>query len=290
MPDPTSSMPPSHASQAEDFSLDLAALAGKDPAAAFAGGDGAYSSLSASEKDELVGLLEEYGDLEQGAVFDAVMADDAKGTAGRRRRIAQRVAELTEPRADLPAWMLKLLGSGNVELRKEAIRSFERVKPRNEQIIRELRKLADTGGVPGDLSRGALDAIAEDILGDLGDDSAKDDARPLLPLLGATGSPHALATLLSFLGPDPRWDDEDIRRLAAEAVADVAASSAEFPVEQQTALVGLVEGEGSEIDPEASESLKLALSRIQLGERRGPERPLRRVPPEAAECPPRRTL
>ncbi|MBX5473403.1 MAG: hypothetical protein IRZ20_00110 [Thermoleophilia bacterium] len=66
--------------QVERFSFDLAAvLADKNPAAAFAGAETAYSSLSASEKDQLVSLLEAHGRLEQGPVFDAVMADDAKG-------------------------------------------------------------------------------------------------------------------------------------------------------------------------------------------------------------------
>lgn len=253
--------------QTEGFSFDLAvAIAEKDPAAAFAGADQAYPSLSSSERDTLVELLERHGGLEQGPAVDAVMADDRQGTAGRRQRVARRVAELTEPRAALPAWMLKLLGSGNADLRTEAIRSFERVKPRDPEVIRELRKLAVSGGVPGDLSRAALDSIAEDILGELGDDSTKEEARSLLPLLGATGSPHGLPTLFSFVGPDPRWDDEDLRRLAAAAVADIAGSRAEIPLEEQTRLVGLVEGAGAEIDPSASESLKLALSRIQLGE------------------------
>jgi hypothetical protein len=250
--------------QSEGFSFDLAeAMAEKDPVAAFAGADRAYPSFSSSEKDTLVGLLVRHGGLEQGPAFDAVMADDRQGTAGRRQRVARRVAELTEPRAALPAWMLRLLGSGNADLRTEAIRSFERVKPRDPEVTQELRKLAESGGVPGTLSRTALDSIADDILAELGDDSTKEEAQSLLPLLGATGSPHALPMLFSFVGPDPRWDDADVRRLAATAVAEIAGGRADIPLEEQTRLVGLVEGEGAEIDPVASESLKLALSRIQ---------------------------
>ena len=249
------------------FGVDLAALVAADsPAIAFTGGIDAYPSLSQEDKNQLVSLLEGHGTADQLPILEAVVEDGQKGSADRRRRAALRIGALIGERGTIPGVVLDLLTSSNSTLRATAIEIVEKVKPREGDAISRLRDLTTEGGVPGQLSAKALDAIAEAIITELGKEPAEQASLTLLPLLGRTGRPLVFGYLFGFVGVDPHWDNVDVRRAAAEAIQDAAEIAGEISLDDQDTLSQLIEGEQPEVDPQAVASLRTALSRIELGE------------------------
>jgi hypothetical protein len=252
--------------QTAAFSVDLAAAAAEhSPEQAFAGGMDGYEGLSQGERDELVGVLEQWGTESELPLLETVMADGHRYATNRRIRAADRAGQLIQPRGDVPEALVSLLGSNKGNLRQAAIRNIEQARPRNDEVIRSLRAIAAGGGVPGDLSAAALDAIAGDLIEDLGPDPDRNKALALLPLLGQTGRSRAFSTLFRFVGEDAVWDDVDVRRAAAHATADAAEGVKDISLDDQTALAELIEGDGREVDPDALGQLNVALSRVLLG-------------------------
>jgi hypothetical protein len=252
--------------QTARFGVDLAEAAGaENPQVAFAGAIDAYPSLRDDEKDSLVAMLEEFGTEDEMSLLDLIMADAHKSAAKRRIRAADRAGELAAPRGSVPTALVSLLGAGNAELRKAAIRNIEKIRPRDNDVIGELRSIAAGGGVPGNLSAAALDAIAADIIDDLGSEPEQEIALELLPILGRAARACSFQTLFRFVGADAEWDDPLVRRVAASAIADAADGNNDISLDDQTALADLIEGEDREVDPAALDDLNHALSRVLLG-------------------------
>lgn len=99
-------------------------------------------------QDHLVELLEEIGTADDLPLLEAVMADTHQKATARRVRAADRVGQLIPARGPVPAALVELLNSNKPELRAAAIRNIERVKPRDAQVIAQLRAVARAAASP----------------------------------------------------------------------------------------------------------------------------------------------
>ncbi|HXF50527.1 MAG TPA: hypothetical protein VNM43_02455 [Dehalococcoidia bacterium] len=253
--------------QMENFSLEVArALASSLPEAAFAGAAAAFSALTPKEKDSLVELLCSHATAGQITVLEAVVADDRRENAERRARATGRIAQLVSPGSRPPQCVIDLLNSNIPQLRRAAVEAIQAIKPRDAEVIAKLHEVAARGGDPGRAALEALDALAEQFSAATDKATTKDDVRQLIPLLGAVGRPQVLSRLFRFLGARAEYDDVGLHQAAAKAVRQAADHIHSVSEEDQTTLVGLIDGDEREADPEALEDLSAALARIQLGE------------------------
>src|SRR6266542_1867600 len=217
----------------EDYDLRVvAALAPERPDIAFAGVAAAWPQLTAEQKEELVGLLEEHGDVESIEALSAIIRDDHRENAKRRGRAARRISELLEPGATLPEPVLHLLNSNLHDLRSAAVEAIARVKPRQPELIGRLHDVVAGRGAAGKAAADALDALSDEFVAEFAD-----------------------AT-----------DNAALHRAAGAAIRAAADRIDEVSADDQEALVALIDGEQQETDVGARDDLSAALARLQLGE------------------------
>lgn len=256
-----------HILQGESLCLDIAAaVAAIDSGSVFQKADGAYAGLNPADKEQLLGLLENWGGPDQANVLRDYI-EDTRANVALRERATRKIGSVTEEGDAVPDCVVRLLASNRPNLRKAATSVIGEVRPRDEMCVKELRALADKGSVPGDLAQATLNALATDYAAEL--ENCQDRARVilLLSLLGLTGSPAALLVLLGYLGEQAVDDHEDVRRAAAKAVGMVCDTKGlKLSTEELDGLVEVAEGEGREVDAEASDHLTQALARARLGD------------------------
>jgi hypothetical protein len=254
--------------QSETLCLDITqAVAPVDSTTAFLGIEGAYASLDAEDRALLLELLEVYGGPNQASTLCDYIQDTRGVNAGLRERATKKVGEVTEAGGALPECVVKLLASNTPALRKVATTVIGEVKPRDAASVTELRNLAGKGNVPGDLAQATLDLLAADYALELSACQDKGRIVLLLDLLGLTGSPGTLPVLLRYVGEMALDDHETVRRAAANAVETVCSTPGLMLTTQELdELVEAAEGNGREVDAEASESLMRAVARARLGD------------------------
>lgn len=253
--------------QAEVFAFDLArALAPVLPNAAFSGSAGAFPTLSKGDKGELIDLLVVHGTQAQIPVLETIVGDDHRENSERRVKAAGKIAVLTPKGHALPQCVVDLLRSNIPKLREATVRAIEQVKPRDPDLIGGLHAVVDGGGVPGKAAAAALDSLANEFLADLANASNKEEIHEIIPLLGAVGRAQVLGSLFNYLGANAEYDDVALHRAAAEALRRAAEHVKHVTEEDQETLVGLIDGEEREADPQAQSALSSALARLQLGD------------------------
>jgi hypothetical protein len=253
--------------QSERFSLEVAqAFARTDPDCAFSGAADAFPSLGPADRDALVDLLAEHSTANQAPVLEAIISDDHRENNTRRAKAARRIAELLPTGEPPPRCVTDLLGSNVPNLRETGVHAIKTIRPRDPELLGRLHEVVTRGGDPGRAAAEALDALADQFIGEMQMASSKEEARELIPLLGAVGRPQVLSQLFKYLGANAEYDDATMHRAAAEAVQQAAQHVESVDEETQTVLVGLVDGEEREADPDAQAALSTALARIQLGE------------------------
>ncbi len=251
----------------EDYDLGVvAALAPERPDIAFAGVAAAWPQLTAEQKEELVGLLEEHGDVESIEALSAIIRDDHRENAKRRGRAARRIGELLEPGATLPEPVLDLLNSNLHDLRSAAVEAIARVKPRQPELIGRLHDVVAGRGAAGKAAADALDALSDEFVAEFADATDKTELHELMPILAAVGRAGVLRPLFQYLGGNAVYDDPALHRAAAAAIRAAADRIAEVSANDQEALVALIDGEQQETDVAARDDLSAALARLQLGE------------------------
>ncbi len=244
----------------------VAALAPSRSDVAFAAVAEQWPDLEAAEKDDLLVLLENHATDRDLKALETIVREDHRDNAKRRARATLRIASLLEPGAAVPDSVIGLLDSNLQDLREAAVQAIGRVKPREPNLIAKLHQVVERRGAAGKAAATALDALARDFLRDMAAAKTKAELHEVIPLLGAVGRVEVLRPLFDHVGRDAVWDDPAVHRAAAAAIREAAERVERVGTEDHETLVGLIDGEEQETDPDARADLSSALARLQLGD------------------------
>ena len=253
--------------QCKGYHIELTrAVADLSPEGAFAGAAAVYGELSDGIRDELLELLENHGGWKQEDLIAAIAGDTAARSAARRIR-AIRMAGRVAPRdGSAPPFYAVAAGTSRRDVREATFEAIAATRPRDAELARRLREVAEAKGAPGrDVADAALTTLATAYIQALEDATTHGGRQDMLALLGATARPDAIDSILRYLGGEAEDDHPDVKRAAALALLE-AVRYTQFSVEQLSRVGDFLHGPEPEGDPEARELLSSVLARAILGE------------------------
>jgi hypothetical protein len=249
----------------ENFDV-IDAVADRDSRLAFESFDEPrWHDLDATQKDQLLGLLEAHGTLDEEPLLDTIANDSDGPNAPRRARAARRWAALTSIHSMIPPGILSLLESNQESLIEAFAEIAASVQPRDEGTLVSLQDKWLNGGKTGASARAALDKVAMGIvetLSELRPPERREHCSPLLHLVGITAAPDTFGTLISYVGADAVDDNVALRRAAAAATRAFV-NVTRLSGDQLDALGTRL---ATETDPTATDDLRNALAAADLGD------------------------
>lgn len=254
--------------QTARFHLDLAkaaapALAGP----AFAGLAEAWGILTEEEKDAAVALLCEHATVALLTQLDVVVLDTFHKNAARRTLAVEAIGRIVPKGDPVPESVVGLLESARPEQGRAAVEAIAKITPCDVEMVRKIRGLGDRQDISGDAARLAIQRLATEFVDALQAATAMAERAEYLTLIGATGNPTSMGTLVAFVGAEAQYDDPDLRRAAAAAISELASNAVgDVSVEDHEKLLILTDGPAPEPESSARTDLLAAVARISLGE------------------------
>lgn len=253
--------------QTKSFRMEFTrALAERAPDLAFAGAEGVYRDLNDADKEELVGLLEAYATWGQEDLLAAIASDTAARAAGRRIRVIEITGRVAPRDAGAPPFLVDAASTSRRDVRLATFGAIAQIQPRDVDLARRLREIAESKGAPGqDSAASALATLTDAYIAALATAASHGDRQHLLSLLGATARPQSVDTMLRYLGGESEDDHPAVKQSAAAGLLE-AVRVTQFSVHQLTRVGALLYGSEPEGDARARESLHATLARAMLGE------------------------
>jgi hypothetical protein len=208
--------------QAKAFVPDLArAIAPLSPDAGFAGAAAAYRDLPDGDKNDLLDLLENHGSWKQEDLLAAIASETSPKGAPRRIRAIEMTGRVAPTDGAVPAFVVEAVSTSRRDLLETTFGVIARLRPRDVELARRLREVAEADGAPGRAA--ATSALSELTVGyaaALESASSHDERALLLSLLGATARPESIGVLLRYLGGEAEDDHPAVKQAAARGLAD----------------------------------------------------------------------
>ncbi len=249
--------------QAQSFDIDVAAvLAPTNADTAFAKSEPAYEAMSERDREELLGLLEEYGGPAQVRTIERFAAATGKQDRARRARAFAIYARVA-PSGSVPASVHEGMTVAVSGVSEAAFAAVTALRPRGLDLLRELR---DLSGKDGNVARQAgktLNVLCEHFVEVLSGNISEQERIQLLAVLGSAARPSVVDVLLSHLG-DADSDALAVHQAASEALLEVV-PFVDLSSAQMERISGLLDGDEQEADSMVRERLSQALHRASLG-------------------------